>query len=269
MNNQRKIGIGRTAETYATEQGTALKLFYDFMPAEAVGYEYSVSKKVAAVCAYAPAVYALRRSNGRAGIEYELINGPRLVDLFSRQPLLIKTLARRMGELHRDIHRISLLGLRMSADIYGDAVKKYPFIGKDVRSKLLRFINDSKNKVLCHGDFHPENILVNRAGEYKIIDWINATSGDPLADVARTCYLMSSGKSPEKRPFPINLFESYFRRIIRKHYLKGYFKNVSLPRKQLTLWDLVIRIHRYYENIQAEKAFLEKTIDRAARSVPV
>jgi hypothetical protein len=50
-----KIGIGRTAETYATEQGTALKLFYDFMPADTVNYEYAVSKKVADVCPYAPA----------------------------------------------------------------------------------------------------------------------------------------------------------------------------------------------------------------------
>jgi hypothetical protein len=50
-----KIGIGRTAETYATEQGTALKLFYDFMPADTANYEYAVSKKVADVCPYAPA----------------------------------------------------------------------------------------------------------------------------------------------------------------------------------------------------------------------
>jgi serine/threonine protein kinase len=262
-----KIGIGRTAETYATEQGTALKLFYDFMPADTVNYEYAVSKKVADVCPYAPAVYALRHRHGRMGIEYELIDGPRLVDFCSRQPLRIKALARRMGELHRDIHRISLLGLRMSADIYGDAMKKYPFIGKDVRSKLLQFISGSKNEALCHGDFHPENILVNRAGEYKIIDWINATSGDPLADVARTCYLMQSGKSPEKRPFPVNVFESFFRRILTKGYLEGYFQNTAVPKTELHVWDLIIRIHRYFENIPEEKAFLEKTIDRAARYV--
>lgn len=35
MENLNRIGVGRTAETFITKQGRALKLFYDFMPKEA------------------------------------------------------------------------------------------------------------------------------------------------------------------------------------------------------------------------------------------
>ncbi len=265
MNYQKKIGIGRTAETFMTAQGTALKLFYEFMPGEAVGYEYAVSKKVSAACAFVPEVYTVRQNNGRGGIEFELISGQCLVDLFARYPLRIKVLSRRMGKLHREIHRNALPGLRTSVSVYSEALEKYPFLHHAERSRLLRFLEDSAGKALCHGDFHPENILVNRAGDYKVIDWINATSGNPLADVARTCYLMQSAQSPRKRPFLVKLFESQLRLIINKHYLKGYFQNRTVPKEDFSLWDLIIRIHRYYESMAEEKAFLEKTIKKAVK----
>jgi thiamine kinase-like enzyme len=41
---------------------------------------------------------------------------------------------------------------------------------------------------VCHGDFHPGNILMTPQGEI-IIDWIDASRGNPLADLARTTVL--------------------------------------------------------------------------------
>jgi aminoglycoside phosphotransferase (APT) family kinase protein len=42
--------------------------------------------------------------------------------------------------------------------------------------------------VLCHGDFHPMNILVNGA-DTAVIDWTDAGIGDHHCDVARTVWL--------------------------------------------------------------------------------
>ena len=42
---------------------------------------------------------------------------------------------------------------------------------------------------LCHGDFHPMNIL-GEASQPVIIDWSDARRGDPAADVCRTYLLM-------------------------------------------------------------------------------
>jgi aminoglycoside phosphotransferase (APT) family kinase protein len=46
---------------------------------------------------------------------------------------------------------------------------------------------------LLHGGFHPANLLRTTDG-FVVIDWTNATSGDPAADVARTSLLMGGGK---------------------------------------------------------------------------
>ena len=42
---------------------------------------------------------------------------------------------------------------------------------------------------LCHGDFHPMNIL-GEASQPVIIDWLDARRGDPAADVCRSYLLM-------------------------------------------------------------------------------
>jgi len=42
---------------------------------------------------------------------------------------------------------------------------------------------------LCHGDFHPDNILISN-GQAMVIDFMNVCHGDYLYDVARTVFLV-------------------------------------------------------------------------------
>lgn len=42
---------------------------------------------------------------------------------------------------------------------------------------------------LCHGDYHPDNILISDERK-TVIDFMNVCHGDPLYDVARTVYLV-------------------------------------------------------------------------------
>ncbi len=48
---------------------------------------------------------------------------------------------------------------------------------------------------VCHGDFHPDNIMLTPAGP-RVIDWNNATSGNPLADIAWTSLILRMGEAP-------------------------------------------------------------------------
>ena len=42
---------------------------------------------------------------------------------------------------------------------------------------------------LCHGDLHPSNIILSSRGPV-IVDWFDASRGDPAADVARTSVIL-------------------------------------------------------------------------------
>jgi aminoglycoside phosphotransferase (APT) family kinase protein len=42
---------------------------------------------------------------------------------------------------------------------------------------------------LCHGDLHPSNVLMSSAGPI-VVDWFDASSGDHVADIARSSLLL-------------------------------------------------------------------------------
>ena len=50
--------------------------------------------------------------------------------------------------------------------------------------------------VLCHGDLHPSNVVIGDDGPM-VVDWFDASRGDPVGDVARTIVLLASDPAPE------------------------------------------------------------------------
>ena len=48
---------------------------------------------------------------------------------------------------------------------------------------------------MCHGDFHPMNIL-GSPGREMVVDWLDASRGDPAADVCRS-YVLIEPSYPE------------------------------------------------------------------------
>jgi aminoglycoside phosphotransferase (APT) family kinase protein len=74
---------------------------------------------------------------------------------------------------------------RLAADI-----AKARILGRARQDALLRRLAEMPDgDRLCHGDFHPLNIL-SPLGHAVIIDWPNASCGDPAADVCRSYVLM-------------------------------------------------------------------------------
>ena len=58
---------------------------------------------------------------------------------------------------------------------------------------------------LCHGDFNPSNVIVERNGRMTVIDWAHATQGNASADAAMT-YLLLALENQEKAELYLNLF---------------------------------------------------------------
>src|SRR5699024_5594972 len=82
-----------------------------------------------------------------------------------------------------------------------------PYVHESQKKVMLRDLESMPNgSCLCHGDFHVFNLLVADE-EVIIIDWVDAVSGDPGADVYRT-YLLYLQYDLE----------------LAKHYLDVYIK---------------------------------------------
>ncbi|MFD1910018.1 phosphotransferase family protein [Paenibacillus rhizoplanae] len=56
---------------------------------------------------------------------------------------------------------------------------------------LSRLAELPDGEKLCHGDFHPDNILMD--DKLWVIDWMTGVRGNPAADVARSVIMFSIG----------------------------------------------------------------------------
>ncbi|MEW6242374.1 MAG: phosphotransferase, partial [Chloroflexota bacterium] len=116
------------------------------------------------------------------------------------------------------------------------------------------------NKV-CHGDFHPDNIIMTE-NDSVVLDWINATKGNPLADVARTSVLALGSASTQTPGMKI------FIKLFHAAYLKEYFRLSPDGREEYHQWLPIVAGARLSENIPELEGWLLEQAGKATRRGP-
>jgi aminoglycoside phosphotransferase (APT) family kinase protein len=116
---------------------------------------------------------------------------------------------------------------------------------------------------LCHGDLHPGNILLTRAGP-SVIDWPNATRGDPTADLARTLVLLRSSTLPPETPLTLRLGHRAIRRVILRALIQGYQRIRPVDQTLLDRWLFIRTADRLADGVPAvERAWLLNALTAA------
>ncbi len=123
---------------------------------------------------------------------------------------------------------------------------------------------------LCHGDLHPENLMVSKNKLY-VIDWSNAYSGNPIGDVARTYYVLKYGLAPSdeytlKKNFIVRFFFKKIKSLVAKTYIKHYIKLTGISLKEIRKWDLAIYAARLREPVPLEYDNLLKMITKILKN---
>jgi hypothetical protein len=96
------------------------------------------------------------------------------------------------------------------------------------------------------------------------IDWIDATAGHPLGDVARTTVLVMHGSLP---PNPIlHLVVSLLRRRFYRAYTRRYFELSAYRFEQVQPWIGVVAAARLSEGIREETTNLTNLARRYLQS---
>jgi aminoglycoside phosphotransferase (APT) family kinase protein len=113
---------------------------------------------------------------------------------------------------------------------------------------------------LCHGDFHPANIILAKQGPI-VIDWPIATRGDAAADVARSLLILRIGELPPGSPMLLRTLEKVGRTVLLWRYTVSYMRAASIRRESIDRWTLPLAIARLSEGIVEERPRLLKFID--------
>ncbi len=113
----------------------------------------------------------------------------------------------------------------------------------------------SETKVLCHGDFHPYNVLMSPSGPV-ILDWGGATQGNPLIDVATTLTLLPERRRPSRHHMIVRWIGGAAIDLFRRAYLKRYLQLRPMPRELPDRLRLPVAVARLAQNAPEEEAYL-------------
>jgi len=231
------IGKGLTAQVYAWGDGRVLKLFESWRPGAKVEKEFAITRAVHAAGLPAPAVYELVEVEGRKGIVFERVDGRSMFEQVVARPWQLFVAARQLANLHAQLHAIKapaeLPTLRERISGWIDEAAELPAAEKEELRRCLATLPDGN--ALCHGDFHPANILLSARGPI-IIDWSGATRGHPLGDVARTSHLFEAADLPDDSPRHILWLFKVARAALHRTYLKHYFRLRPGNPGELQVW---------------------------------
>ena len=253
----RPIAYGRTAEIYAWQEGQVLKLFYNWFELEDIEYEARIARTIHASGLPVPAVGDIIRVNGRNGVVYQRVDGDTMWKELSRKPWSVLDYARRMAELHAEMHTRSIQAdIPLQRQKLVSKIRHAEALPAHLRSKALAALETMPcGDRLCHGDFHPGNVLMTAQGEI-IIDWVDASRGNPLADLARTTILALG--AAETCQIQGSLRKAFVR-IFHAAYIRYYFKLRPGGEDEYNRWLPIVAAARLSEKIsEVEKWLIAK-----------
>jgi aminoglycoside phosphotransferase (APT) family kinase protein len=181
------IASGRTPVIFTWEAGCVLKLIRPGFPPYLADQEYKQSMLAWKLGARAPRPVKLVLVEGRRGVVFPRVDGPDLVQVLERSILRMDSLARLLGRLHAELHRLSTPRFpSLHARLRGNLARA-TLLDESPRAAILALLDRLPEEApLCHGDFHLQNILLSNLGPV-IIDWEGSMRASPSGDVDNTC----------------------------------------------------------------------------------
>lgn len=257
-----RIGQGNTAEIFLYKPGTVLKLFRDQFPESGVLKEWRVTRAVQTVYSRMPKALRLVSCGERSGILYELAEGQDLFRMIGSEPFLLFSTGKKLAEIHTEIHGKTISGILTVKEKLLQEIGWVNDLSDDEKRKITdRLLLLPDGDRLCHFDFHPGNIMVS-GGKLLVLDWLTACSGEPAADIARTCLLLKYGEVRNGDRLS-RLILSITKVCIRRSYMRNIRRLSGITRDEIRRWILPAAAARLSEWLtEHERKRLLKLIRR-------
>ncbi|MCI8554099.1 MAG: phosphotransferase [Clostridiales bacterium] len=240
------ISTSETVDIYK-EGNMAIKLFKEGCPKTMALYESLTHSRVEATGLRVPVIHEVSVIGSRWAIHMDCIEGKTLAEMMKEDPANLDRYLSDMVDIQIEIHSKHTPKLSKLKDKMSRQINSLDCIDDATRYELLtRLDSRPKHVKLCHGNFSPENIIINDKGTY-VVDWVAARQGNASADVGRT-YLLLSLSDPD----------------MAEKYLNLFCERTSTSKKYVQEWLPIVAAAQLTEHKPEERELLMKWVSVVA-----
>lgn len=228
------IGSGKEAEVY--DFGDRVLKLYRAGPRKGSAFrEAAILAAIEALDLPAPRVFGVEQFDGRWGVIMERAGGPAFAEAALKGGAALETHLAAMARLHARVHAQPAPSLGAQHTRLRWNISTTPLLGEALRKRLLDGLAArADGDRLCHGDFHPWNIL-GGIDAPMVVDWLDASVGVPAADVCRSYVLMATA-----------------RQDIATAYVEAYVAATGITHAEIEEWVPYVAAARLAEGVPDE-----------------
>ena len=153
-----------------------------------------------------PKLHEVKKIDGKWAIVTDYIEGKTLEELMQENPEKMDEYIERLVDIQTEVLSHKVTHLNKLRDKMHSKIS-YADISATIRYELhTRLDATPKHNKVCHGDFHPSNIIITENNEAYVIDWAHVTRGNGAADAARVYLLFNLEGKKEAAQKYLELF---------------------------------------------------------------
>lgn len=226
----------------------------NWMPQDWILCEARYAEAARAAGAPAARLLGIESIDGRPASVWERIEGPTLWQQVLDRPARSREAGGRLAELQLALFElVAPVTLptqrdRLATKIRDAAARVDPAVGA-----ALALIPERAGRMrLCHGDLHPSNVILSREGPV-LVDWYDASRGDPVADIARTCMTLLGDGGAGPRHLPGS--DGAMLESLTGAYLDRLWDPLAFDHDLLQLWQGINAVARMAEGLASPVLF--------------
>lgn len=262
------LGQGRTAEVYLYGGNYVVKLFRPSFPKQAIENEYLVCRAIGELIDI-PRAHSHLVIDGRDAIVFDFVDGESGFKYLLQKPWSVRKFAEEFAAIHSRIHSTSVPDdvPELKAILIRN-MNLHDFLSGESKEKIVEYMNRlPAGNTLCHGDYHPDNIMMQKGRPF-VLEWMTATRGNPLADVARTSVLLKWAQPGPGTPAIFKALLMTIRGRFYQRYIDHYVKLTGARIEEIEQWELPVLAARLMEWIpQTEKELIVSKINEKLKDI--
>jgi len=267
------LAQGGQAEIYEFGKDKVIRVLRNKEDEDYLKIEMSVMNSLKEKNKTVPKIYEFLKIEERPSLIMERLNGDTMLDQIRKNPLKLLKNAEKLATLHMGIaDSAEGLGMISINDRAAHLIPKSILLEPELKEFALTTLAElPRGNDICHGDFHPGNIIITN-GQYYVIDWFGATSGNLLSDIAHTYLILrNTPKLPGITRFQ-NFMISCSASIISGRYLSTCAKLQPFDWSEFSKWMVIRAAERVFYGMPFEKEalvkFLRKCMNSGASGIP-